>query len=115
MASFGTLVSERVGCISEKSLRDIEACLSAQSAKLYHIGIRSPVKRSTLADANERLKIDYSLCVGHGLCVAAAPNLLEFQGGDQPTVTCEATASDLQKQAELAADSCPERAISIED
>ena len=37
-----------------ESLRDIEACLSAQSAKLYHMGIRSSVKRSTLADANER-------------------------------------------------------------
>ena len=37
-----------------ESLRDIEACLTAQSAKLYHLGIRSPVKRSTLADANER-------------------------------------------------------------
>jgi len=37
-----------------ESLRDIEACLSAQSAKLYHMGIRSPVKRTTLADANER-------------------------------------------------------------
>lgn len=36
-----------------ESLRDIEACLSAQAAKLYHMGIRSPVKRSTLADANE--------------------------------------------------------------
>lgn len=37
-----------------ESLRDIEACLSAQTAKLYHMGIRSPVKRATLADANER-------------------------------------------------------------
>lgn len=37
-----------------ESLRDIEACLSAQSHKLYHVGIRSPIKRSTLADANER-------------------------------------------------------------
>ena len=37
-----------------ESLRDIEACLSAQSAKLYHMGIGSPIKRSTLADANER-------------------------------------------------------------
>ena len=37
-----------------ESLRDIEACLSAQSAKLYQMGIRSSVKRSTLADANER-------------------------------------------------------------
>jgi hypothetical protein len=36
-----------------ESLRDIEACLSAQSAKLYHMGFRGPVRRSTLADANE--------------------------------------------------------------
>lgn len=37
-----------------ESFRDIEAYLSAQSAKLYHMGIRSPIKRYTLADANER-------------------------------------------------------------
>jgi len=36
-----------------ESLRDIEACLSAVPSKLYHMGIRSPVSRSTLADANE--------------------------------------------------------------
>lgn len=36
-----------------ESLRDIEACLSAQSHKLYHMGFREPVRRSTLADANE--------------------------------------------------------------
>ena len=36
-----------------ESLHDIEACLSAQSAKLYHMGIRCTVSRSTLADANE--------------------------------------------------------------
>src|SRR5665213_811788 len=36
-----------------ESLRDIEACLSAQSAKLYHMGLRGPIRRSTLADANE--------------------------------------------------------------
>jgi Domain of unknown function (DUF4372)/Transposase DDE domain len=37
-----------------ENLRDIEVCLSAQAAKLYHMGIRTPVKRATLADANER-------------------------------------------------------------
>jgi len=37
-----------------ESLRDIEACLRAQSNKLYHMGIRSKVARSTLADANEK-------------------------------------------------------------
>jgi hypothetical protein len=36
-----------------ESLRDIKACLSAQAAKLYHMGFRQPVSRSTLADANE--------------------------------------------------------------
>ena len=36
-----------------ESLRDIEACLSAQPAKLLHMGFRGPVRRSTLADANE--------------------------------------------------------------
>jgi hypothetical protein len=36
-----------------ESLRDIEVCLSAQGKKLYHSGLRSTVKRSTLADANE--------------------------------------------------------------
>ncbi|HYA28466.1 MAG TPA: IS4 family transposase [Acidobacteriota bacterium] len=36
-----------------ESLRDIEACLRAQQSKLYHMGIKSRVARSTLADANE--------------------------------------------------------------
>jgi hypothetical protein len=36
-----------------ESLRDIEARLSANSGKLYAMGFRSAVKRSTLADANE--------------------------------------------------------------
>jgi hypothetical protein len=36
-----------------ESLRDIEACLSAQATKLYHMGIRERIARSTLADANE--------------------------------------------------------------
>lgn len=36
-----------------ESLRDIEACLGAQPAKLYHLGIGGNVSRSSLADANE--------------------------------------------------------------
>lgn len=37
-----------------ESLRDIETCLRALGAKLYHSGIRQPTARSTLADANEK-------------------------------------------------------------
>jgi hypothetical protein len=37
-----------------ESLRDIEACLNAMQSKLFHMGIRCHVSRSTLADANEQ-------------------------------------------------------------
>ena len=36
-----------------ESLRDIEACLGSLRGKLYHLGFRGKVARSTLADANE--------------------------------------------------------------
>ncbi|MFA6202734.1 MAG: IS4 family transposase [Gallionella sp.] len=37
-----------------ESLRDIETCLRAHQSKLYHLGIRGNVSKSTLADANEQ-------------------------------------------------------------
>ena len=37
-----------------ESLRDIESCLRAMQNKLYHMGIRSKISKSTLADANEK-------------------------------------------------------------
>jgi hypothetical protein len=50
-----------------ESLHDIEACLSAQAAKLYHMGFRQEIKRSTLADANEsrdwRIHAEFAQCL----------------------------------------------------
>jgi hypothetical protein len=37
-----------------ESLRDIEACLRSRREKLYHLGIRGRISRSTLAEANEK-------------------------------------------------------------
>ena len=37
-----------------ESLRDVVTCLFAQRTKLYHLGFRTPVAKSTLAKANER-------------------------------------------------------------
>ena len=37
---------------NRESLRDIESCLRAMQSKLYHIGIRGKISKSTLADAN---------------------------------------------------------------
>jgi Domain of unknown function (DUF4372)/Transposase DDE domain len=48
-----------------ESLRDIEACLRAMDAKLYHMGIRGKISRTTLADANEsrdwRIYADFAM------------------------------------------------------
>lgn len=52
-----------------ESLRDIEACLRAMQPKLYHMGIRGNVSRSTLADANEnrewRIYADFAQSLIH--------------------------------------------------
>src|SRR5271170_5676567 len=47
-----------------ESLRDIESCLQSMSGKLYHMGFRTRIARSTLADANEthdwRISADFA-------------------------------------------------------
>jgi hypothetical protein len=49
-----------------ESLRDIQACLNAQSDKLYHMGIRKNVARSTLAEVNERGNIPSFIHLSEG-------------------------------------------------
>ena len=57
-----------------ESLRDIVACLRSQDRRLYHLGIRGTVSRSTLADANEsrdwRIYADFA-----GILIAEARRL----------------------------------------
>src|SRR3972149_3296608 len=52
-----------------ESRRDIETCLRALQPKLYHAGLRGPVARSTLADANEtrdwRIYADFAQVLIH--------------------------------------------------
>jgi hypothetical protein len=59
-----------------ESLRDIEACLGSLQGKLYHLGFRGKVARSTLADANEsrdwRIFADFAqrlIAIARGLYV----------------------------------------------
>ena len=52
-----------------ESLRDIEVCLRSMQEKLYHMGIRGKVSRSTLADASEsrdwRIYADFAQVLIH--------------------------------------------------
>ena len=50
-----------------ESLRDIEACLSSHREKLYHVGMRGKISRSTLADTNERRDFRIYEEVGYSL------------------------------------------------
>ena len=54
-----------------ESLRDIEACLRAQSHKLYHMGIRGKVSKATLADANEERDWRIYADLAHSLIATA--------------------------------------------
>jgi Domain of unknown function (DUF4372) len=47
-----------------ESLRDIEVCLEANQAKLFHMGIATPPARSTLADALNPARLAHLPCTG---------------------------------------------------
>lgn len=79
-------------------LRDLVACLNAQRSRLYHIGLRGPVTRSTLADANERR--DYRLFESLGQrLIASALTLYEDAdlglGLSGPVYALDSTTIDL--------------------
>jgi len=81
-----------------ESLRDIVVTLNAMRKKLYHIGIRSPIKKSTLADANEirdwRIYADFAM---HLISIARPMYVDEDIGVelDQMVYALDATTIDL--------------------
>jgi len=81
-----------------ESLRDIEACLRAQETKVYHMGIRGKVSRSTLADANQmrdwRIYADFA----HSLIHIARKLYINEEFGvelNQTVYALDATTIDL--------------------
>ena len=81
-----------------ESLRDIESCLRALQSKLYHMGFRGKVSRSTLADANEshdwRIFADFA----QGLIATARPlHACDLMGVDlhQSLYALDSTTIDL--------------------
>ncbi len=81
-----------------ESLRDIETCLNSHQEKLYHIGFRGDVSRTTLADANERRNWRIFQDFGHVLIRMAQK---EYQSDSiavelsQPLYAFDSTTIDL--------------------
>jgi hypothetical protein len=81
-----------------ESLRDIEACLRAQSNKLFHMGIRSQVSRNTLANANKVRDWRIYADLAHALIPVARKLYLDEDFGvelDQTVYALDATTIDL--------------------
>jgi hypothetical protein len=81
-----------------ESLRDIEACLRAQNHKVYHMGIRGKISRSTLSDANEQRDWRIYADLAQALIVTARKlyNTETFLGELNETVyALDATTIDL--------------------
>jgi len=70
-----------------ESLRDIETCLRSRSGQLYHMGFRSPISRSTLADANEQRDWRIYADLGQRLIAKAR----RLYGGDPLSLGLEET------------------------
>jgi hypothetical protein len=80
------------------SLRDIVACLTALAPKLYHMGFRSTVRRTTLADANETRDWRIYADVAYGLIATARPLYAREDLGlelEQTVYALDATLIDL--------------------
>jgi ferredoxin len=61
-----------------------------------------------------RAVVNHDLCQGHGLCTVAVPDLFDIDDSGHAVVLGEIT-DELEQAASTAAESCPERAISLHD
>jgi ferredoxin len=61
-----------------------------------------------------RVAVDLAVCQGHGVCHMSAPDVFELDEDDgHAIVVSDPVAAGMEADAQLAADSCPERAISV--
>ena len=62
-----------------------------------------------------KVRVDLTLCVGHGRCYALAPDVFEDDERGHCVLLLESVPPDLEKQARMAEANCPEAAISIDE
>jgi hypothetical protein len=81
-----------------ESLRDIEVCLNAHHNKLYHCGLSAPIKRSTLAEANENREWRIYRDLAQSLIDVARPLYADVELGidlDATVYALDSTTIDL--------------------
>jgi ferredoxin len=61
-----------------------------------------------------KIRLDRTVCTGHGRCYALAPDVFEADDDGYGVVRVADVPPHLEAQARTAEENCPERAISIE-
>ena len=61
-----------------------------------------------------RIEIDHDRCTGHGRCYSLAPELFDCDDEGYGQVLISDVPADLVDKAQLAIDTCPERAVTAE-
>jgi ferredoxin len=62
-----------------------------------------------------KIKVDATICTGHGRCYSLAPDVFEPDDDGHAIVIVEEVPAGLEQKARTAATNCPESAITIED
>ena len=62
-----------------------------------------------------RIRIDRSLCAGHGRCFSLAPEVFDYDEEGFSVIKLETITPDLEAAARRGAGGCPERAIVVDD
>lgn len=63
-----------------------------------------------------KIKVDETKCIGCGVCVDVAENILEMKDGQSyPIEGADLSTTDAQESAKMAAQVCPVQAISIQE
>ena len=62
-----------------------------------------------------RVRLDATLCVGHGRCYVLAPDVFGEDDRGHCVLTRDEVDGELADQARLGEQNCPERAIAVED
>ncbi len=62
-----------------------------------------------------KVRVELTLCVGHGRCYALAPDIFEDDERGYCTLLLESVPPDFEKQARMAEANCPEGAITADE
>lgn len=62
-----------------------------------------------------RVRVDPDRCVGHGRCYALAPEVFDADDEGHCLIPNEHVGGELEIQARVGEESCPESAITVED